>query len=440
MAALQEAQLSAYLVENEAEHEERLLAQEAGSRRFQALNLMTNCYICAFAINSVGILVDQLHADRFWRGIHFTTQWAIVFTALAMKRMMIDQSALPGPMRSFWHKFSPALCVLVLKVGYQTARGVGEARRCWGSGNCELDFTSFPPQRACVDLDPWKTAQLPVEGQAQEDHGCEGRYNGGFGLSGACSFLLFVDLSDIPWQHAMVVSCAYLVWYATVACFVGAHADHSFPRALMLLIALSMLTVASIKDREEQVQQSKDVVQRMRGHKRRIAEVLSTLIPEEVFRQVVWLSIFVDGFLCLSVSLPVCNSPSRSFCRLVKDSVEGGYPSRVFPLSLARPLSLALTLAQVHVSYASATSHAVVCSPQCSSCSRKTVNLLLARPPSQKTTFRAPRPSKRIILGPPPCGRQGPLQPRQRARGPRGWDGRLLVRPAETSEREMETS
>lgn len=174
-------------------------------------------------------------------------------------------------------------CVLVLQVVYQAGRGFGEARRCWRSG------VYLVPSPASL-RGSWPLADLGKRRKYSDD--------GGAGPGGN-------------------------YWHATVACFIRVLADYGFPHALMLLIALTVLTVASRKAREDQVQQSKHV-----GHERRTstAEVPSTLIHEEVFRQVVWR-------ICMSLSISASLEKSL-FCRVVRGwGLRGLF--KVYSLSLA---------------------------------------------------------------------------------------------------------
>jgi len=90
----------------------------------------------------------------------------------------------------------------------------------------ELDFATFPPRRLCVDNSPWQTALRQTVGQINEDAGCEGRYNSGYGLGLAGGFVLMITLMRLPWCHALAAVLYILLMFAFLGYCISATGMH----------------------------------------------------------------------------------------------------------------------------------------------------------------------------------------------------------------------
>jgi hypothetical protein len=75
---------------------------------------------------------------------------------------------------------------------------------------------------------PWETAQMPTVALANEDWGCEGRYNSGYGCLSMCCCFSVLAWMRVSWGSA--AATAVIMWFVVLAA--------AFPAAQILKCAL----------------------------------------------------------------------------------------------------------------------------------------------------------------------------------------------------------
>jgi hypothetical protein len=76
---------------------------------------------------------------------------------------------------------------------------------------------------------PWETAQMPTVALANEDWGCEGRYNSGYGCLSMCCCFSVLAWMRVSWGSA--AATAVIMWFVVLAA--------AFPAAHILKRALN---------------------------------------------------------------------------------------------------------------------------------------------------------------------------------------------------------
>ena len=279
-------QLSTQLLSSDAGqfHSSLEQRQTPHSYRLETFEILLSCSAMIWTAQTLAILVDSLHEDRFWRRVHCAGNFFVALVALALKHLLTSRVKRSEFVRRHLNAIASAMFWTMMNQN-QMNRAIAEARRCWGKDGCIFDTTSFPPRRLCKDSDPWRSAQMPVVGQAQEDHGCEGRYNSAVSISAACIFISIVPVSGIPLRHATVLLACQVFSYCWWAVCADSHRDGSLLRALLLVCSLCILAIASILGHEKQAVERVEAVKRMRLLKERHASLVRTLIPPKVFEQ-----------------------------------------------------------------------------------------------------------------------------------------------------------
>lgn len=140
----------------------------------------------------------------------------------------------------------------------------------------------LPPNRTCIDTDPWMTAVKGSRSALQnEDAGCEGRFNSGFAISAAFSNLVALAGIRVPWQGVACVVLFVFFSLSALAFSVGAH-DFGFARQIVLLVCTGTVTALICEARRRHAKQYSETMRTVMVMAQRSLDLLNTLIPQEV--------------------------------------------------------------------------------------------------------------------------------------------------------------
>ena len=140
----------------------------------------------------------------------------------------------------------------------------------------------LPPNRTCVDTDPWMTAVKGSRSALQnEDAGCEGRLNSGFGISAGFSNLVALAGIRVPWQGVACVVLFAFFSLSALAFSVGS-IDFGFARSMVALVCTGTVTALICEARRRHAKQYSETMHNVVIMAQRSLDLLNTLIPQEV--------------------------------------------------------------------------------------------------------------------------------------------------------------
>jgi len=145
------------------------------------------------------------------------------------------------------------------------------------------------PRRVCVDERPWETAMLPTVALVNEDWGCEGRYNSGYGC--LTTMTCFSVLANLPicWEWAVATAFVLLLVVFGAALPAGMYGE-GLVRQLVLLALCAVLSIHIATERRKDSSRTYLAWQRLHTISHRTRAFLATLLPLGVLRSatVIW--------------------------------------------------------------------------------------------------------------------------------------------------------
>ena len=205
-------------------------------------------------------------------------------------------------LRRHRHGLLSTLLVVVVLL-WQLCRCLADMRRAFGGFpnvyhgpgaavvRLESDASSLLalPRRVCVDERPWETAMLPTVALVNEDWGCEGRYNSGYGC--LTTMTCFSVLANLPicWEWAVATAFVLLLVVFGAALPAGMYGE-GLVRQLVLLALCAVLSIHIATERRKDSSRTYLAWQRLHTISHRTRAFLATLLPLGVLRSatVIW--------------------------------------------------------------------------------------------------------------------------------------------------------